>query len=125
MIVSGVLSRSGAPGRVLEAWRSGAFEAISCGAHVSEVTRTLTKPHLASRITSAERADLLAFLVNRTRFVPDRAPDPVVASDPADDYLVAVARDWGAALVTGDRHLLDLPDVPAIKSPREFLTLLG
>jgi predicted nucleic acid-binding protein len=92
---------------------------------VSEVARTLAKPHLAYWITPVERADLLAFLVNRTRFVPDRSPDPVVPLDPDDDYLVALARDWGAALVTGDRHLLDLPGMPGIITPRRFLQLLA
>jgi predicted nucleic acid-binding protein len=125
VIVSGVLSRSGPPGGVLGAWRDGAFEAVSCGAHVSEVARTLVKPHLACRITAVERADLIAFLVNRTRFVPDRSPDPAVPLDPGDDYLVALARDWGAALVTGDRHLLDLPGMPGIITPRRFLQMLA
>ena len=40
-------------------------------------------------------------------------------------HLVAVAREWGAALVTGDRHLLDLPAMPAVMTPRQFLRLLA
>ena len=92
---------------------------------MSEVARTLAKQRLACRISAAERADLLAFLVNRTRFVPDRSPGPAVPLDPGDDYLVALAREWGAALVTGDRHLLDLPGMPGIITPRRFLQLLA
>jgi competence protein ComEC len=30
----------------------------------------------------------------------------------------------GAALVTGDRHLLEVPDLPAVMTPRRFLDLL-
>jgi predicted nucleic acid-binding protein len=48
-----------------------------------------------------------------------------VPADPADDYLVAIAREWGAALVTGDQHLLGLPAMPTVVSPRQFLRLLA
>ena len=35
-----------------------------------------------------------------------------------------LAGRWSAVLVTGDRHLLDLPRMPAIMSPRTFLRLI-
>jgi predicted nucleic acid-binding protein len=48
-----------------------------------------------------------------------------VPADPGDEYLMALAREWGAALVTGDQHLLDLPAVPTVMAPRQFLRLLA
>ena len=57
--------------------------------------------------------------------MPDVPPQPAVPADPADDYLVAIAREWGAALVTGDQHLLNLPAMPTVVSPRQFLRLLA
>lgn len=57
--------------------------------------------------------------------MPDAPPRPAVPADSRDDYLVALAREWGAALVTGDRHLLDLPAMPTVMAPRQFLRLLG
>jgi predicted nucleic acid-binding protein len=57
--------------------------------------------------------------------VPDVPPQPAVPADPGDDYLVALAREWGAALVTGDHHLLDLPAIPTVMAPRQFLRLLA
>ncbi len=57
--------------------------------------------------------------------MPDVPPQPAVPADPGDDYLVALAREWGAALVTGDHHLLDLPAIPTVMAPRQFLRLLA
>jgi predicted nucleic acid-binding protein len=44
--------------------------------------------------------------------------------DPGDAYLVALAQAEGAALVSGDRHLLDLAGEQPIYSPRAFLEIL-
>ena len=104
---------------------AGAFEAITCGALLSEVARVTLRPHLAARIPPGDRDEILDLIVNRTRFVPGVPPQPAVPADPADDYLVAIAREWGAALVTGDQHLLNLPAMPTVVSPRQFLRLLA
>ena len=89
------------------------------------MARITLRPHLAARIPPGDRDEILDLIVNRTRFVPDVPARPAVPADPRDDYLVALARAWGAALVTGDRHLLDLPAMPAVMAPRQFLRLLG
>jgi putative PIN family toxin of toxin-antitoxin system len=40
---------------------------------------------------------------------PDPAgPPPLHATDPKDDYLIALAHSQNAILVSGDKHLLDL-----------------
>lgn len=89
------------------------------------MARVTLRPHLAARIPPGDRDEILDLIVNRTRFVPDVPARPTVPADPRDGYLVAVARDWGAALVTGDHHLLDLPAMPAVMPPRDFLRLLA
>jgi predicted nucleic acid-binding protein len=69
--------------------------------------------------------DIISALVHSAHFVPDLAVDHGdVPGDADDDSLVALAREWHAALVTGDHHLLDLPGMPAIITPRRFLDLL-
>jgi predicted nucleic acid-binding protein len=123
VIVSGLLSPASAPAEVLRIWDAGGFEAISCAAHVSEVAEVLLRPPLATRVSADRRARLIAYMVNRTRFVPDAPAERLVPDDPDDDYLVRMARDWNAALVTGDRHLLDLGS-PAIMRPAAFVDLL-
>ncbi len=88
------------------------------------MAKVTLRPHLADRIRPGDRDEILDFLVNRSRFVPDNPPAGTVPGDPDDDYLVTLARTWSAALVTGDRHLLDLPGMPAIMRPAAFLRLL-
>jgi predicted nucleic acid-binding protein len=57
----------------------------------------------------------------------DPPASPGLTSDPGDDYLVALARHAGAdAIVSGDRHLLELPEaMPPVLAPRQFLEQLG
>lgn len=124
VIVSGLLSEIGPPAEIMRRWADGGFEVVSCAAHVSEVAEVLLRPHLAERVQPDRRNRLIGFLVNRSRFVPDRSAEGLVPDDPKDDYLVRMARDWHAALVTGDRHLLGL-GTPAIMTPGTFLTLIA
>lgn len=62
---------------------------------------------------------------------PERAAGGVI-DDPDDDYLVSLtAFNTASRLVSGDRHLLDLPDrriadgegrtLARVRTPREFL----
>ena len=125
VIVSGLISPSGPPAELLDHWRDGAFEAVACGALLSEVAAVTLRPRLASRIAPDDRNEILDFMVSRSRFVPDSPPTAAVQADPDDDYLVTLASTWGAALVTGDRHLLDLPGMPAIMRPSAFLRLVS
>lgn len=124
VIVSGLLSESGPPADILRRWANGGFEAVSCATHVSEVAEVLLRPRIAQRVLPDRRNLLIGFMVNRSRFVPDRRAEGLVPGDPTDDYLVRMARDWNAALVTGDRHLLDI-GTRAIMTPDTFLALLG
>jgi predicted nucleic acid-binding protein len=51
---------------------------------------------------------------------PDTAP--LRCADPDDDYLIALAHDRGAVLVSGDGHLLELAGRGApILSPADVL----
>jgi predicted nucleic acid-binding protein len=49
---------------------------------------------------------------------------PVHSRDPDDDYLIALASEHSAALVSGDNHLLALEGEIPVFSPRAFLDLL-
>ena len=126
VFISAAISKSGTPAQLIAAVRAGEFECITTGALLSEVVRVLGSPKMRGRRPpEPEMQDIISALVHSAHFVPDvPAETRHVPGDRADDYLVALAREWSAALVTGDRHLLEVPDLPAIMTPRRFLDLL-
>ena len=123
--VSAALTPGGPPAQIIRAWQQGQFELITSGELLSEIGETLARKKFAHQLTAADRQSMINLAGRRARLVPDLAVDHGdVPGDADDDYLVALAREWYAALVTGDHHLLSLPDMPAIITPRRFLDLL-
>jgi len=50
---------------------------------------------------------------------PD-APASLRSADPDDDYLIALAQSQNAILVSGDKHLLELPGGAPILAPGDL-----
>jgi putative PIN family toxin of toxin-antitoxin system len=123
--VSAALTPTGPAAQIIRAWQQGPFELITSCELLSEIGDTFARKKFAHQITAADRRAMLNLAGRRARLVPDLAVEHGdVPGDPDDDYLVALAREWRAALVTGDRHLLEVPDLPAVMTPRRFLDLL-
>jgi uncharacterized protein len=126
VIISGVLSSTGAPADVLRALAAGEFELVVSKALLDELERALAYPKLRRRVTEPDAADLLRWVAYSATVVVDPGGDaPVHSRDPDDDYLIAVASAHRAALVSGDKHLLTLEGKIPVFSPRAFLDLLG
>lgn len=119
-----MISRAGAPARILDAWRAGAFEMIASPELFAEVHRVLLRPHVQAR--AAVAAGTTVPLVHADAVVIEDPPAArVVPNDPGDDYLVALAFAGDAhVLVTGDKDLLDADVGVRVMSPREFSALL-
>lgn len=125
VLVSALLSRDGAPARILAAWLDGAFELIVSEGLIMELRRALAYPKLRARITEPEADEFISILFRGAVVVPDPAdPPPFSSADPNDDYLIALAASSDAMLVSGDGHLLDLADRAPIHAPREFAEML-
>jgi len=126
VLVSALLSPSGAPARLLLAWQQGDFELIVSALLLAELARALAYPRLRGRVTADEATRFIAWLERSAPVAPDPGTAPPARSvDPSDDYLIALAASMDARLVSGDRHLLDLaPEIP-VHTPREFLGMLG
>lgn len=88
---------------------------------LSELARALAYPKLATRIPAADAAGLVEALRGAAVVAPDPADPPPRSPDPDDDYLLALAEQERAVLVTGDQHLLGLQDQFPIVMPRAFL----
>jgi hypothetical protein len=103
ILISALISPSGAPHRIYDAWRSRRFALVTCPLQIEEIRRasrypklrTLLQPHRVGAVVNAMAADAL--------------PDPPLGGhetdDPDDAWLLALAEaseaDW---LVTGDRR---------------------
>jgi predicted nucleic acid-binding protein len=117
-----MLSRTGAPARLVELWLAGAFDLVVCGMLLDEVTRTLAQPKIRKRVAPADAARFVRLFRELAEVVDDPDGDPPVRSaDPADDYLLALAAREHALLVSGDAHVLELAVRLPISTPHEFL----
>jgi putative PIN family toxin of toxin-antitoxin system len=122
VLISALLSRTGAPVRLLELWLDGAFELVICDALLDEVERTLARPKLRERIEPEDAVRFIEILQQFAEAVEDpRGAPPVRSADPDDDYLLALAARERAQLVSGDEHVLALATALPISAPREFL----
>lgn len=125
VLVSAVLSRTGAPALLVERWLFGEFELVVSELLLAEVERTLPSPKLRTRVAPEIASGFLAILRELAENVADPPGVPPVRSrDPGDDYLVALAAAERVPLVSGDAHLLDLRAAIPVLAPREFLDTL-
>jgi putative PIN family toxin of toxin-antitoxin system len=125
VLVSALLSRTGAPARLVTLWLDAAFELIVCPALLAEVESALAHRKLRARIEPADAERFVQLLSELAEMVPDPDRPPSVRSaDPGDDYLLAVAAREQVPLVSGDNHLLALRERAPVFSPREFLDRL-
>ena len=124
VLVSALLSRAGAPARILECWLGGEFELVVSESLLAELERTLAYPKLRSRVPAADAAQLVNLLRETAPVAADPVDPPRRSPDPGDDYLLALAEAERTLLVSGDEHLLGLADRFPIQTPRAFLETL-
>lgn len=124
VLISALLSRSGAPALLVARWLSGDFELVVSEKLLAELRRALTYPKLRSRITEDEATAFVDLLDRAATRATDPPATPRRSRDAGDDYLLALAEAAAAVLVTGDDDLLGLKGVPVL-SPRAFLDTLA
>jgi putative PIN family toxin of toxin-antitoxin system len=130
VIVSGLLSRTGAPAEILDAWRGRQFLMLSSAAIISEVKAVLGYPRIKERYSiTAEAIDQVVALLEQHALLVDGgdAAAGSIPADPRDEMFLACAQAGGADyIVSGDHHLLDLNEtygIPVLNA-RDFLELL-
>jgi uncharacterized protein len=126
VLVSAVLSRSGAPAGIIDAWRDGEFDLIVSPLLLDELEDVLLRLQFRDYATAEQvRAYVDGLAVEGVAF-DDPADRARVTRDPDDDYLFALAVAAGAdLLVSGDKDLTSVSDPPcAVLAPRAFLDRL-
>lgn len=92
---------------------------------LEELQRALGYPKLRRRLSAEDAQAAVLWLADGATRAEDATADgPLRSSDPGDDYLIALAAEQNAGLVSGDRHLLELKGRIPVYSPREFLELI-
>ena len=125
VLISSVLSAQGPSAEVLRASRDGRFELIGSALLFAELERALAYPKLRKRVSAERAAAFIGWLQRHATIAEDPdGPRPVRSPDPDDDYLLALAVDQRAFLVTGDQHLLGLAGGLPILTPAEFVARL-
>lgn len=126
VLIAALLSRSGAPARLLRAWLDGAFEVVVSPQLMLQLERVLAYPKIRARVRASEARAFLVLVEDAASLVADpQGPPEARTSDPDDAYLVALAEQARAVIVSGDRHLLSLADRVPVQSPAEFLRFIG
>ena len=125
VLISGVLSTKGSPAEILRASRDGQSDLVVSGLLLAELKRTLAYPKLRKRITPEKAAAFIDWVGDHGTVAEDPAsPPPVGSRDPDDDYLLALAIDRRAYLITGDQDLLALSSDLPILTPAQFTVKL-
>jgi putative PIN family toxin of toxin-antitoxin system len=125
-LIAALLSRTGAPAKMLLAWIEGMFELVASPKLLDELRIALLRPKFRKYVTVEEVEAYLALLERRASTVADPEPQAGLTPDPGDDYLITLAGAAAARfLVSGDAHLTGLRSsrLP-ILTPRAFLSML-
>ena len=129
VLVSAALARDPRAPSVLvfDAAVDGRVELLTSPTLLAALAAVLTRPRLRRYLSSEQAERFVVDLAAVSILTADPpSPHPAICRDPADDYLVALARSANAgAIVTGDLDLLSLtePGLPVI-TPRELIERL-
>lgn len=103
VLVAALISPSGPPAAILQAFLDERFTLATCEPQLEELRRVTREPALRKRVKPAQAGTL----VNELRalaLIPKRLPKVERSSDPYDDFLLARAEAVSADyLVTGDK----------------------
>jgi hypothetical protein len=128
IIVSALIAPAGKPAAIIDAWLDGKFTLLTCAAHVDELRSTLQKPRVADLIKPYKGGRLVNQIKKLAETI-DPLPRVERSSDPADDFLLALAEAGKADyLVTGDKSgllALDRHKGTQIVSARDFAALFA
>ena len=125
VLISALLSPSGAPAQILARWLVGEFELVVSETLLAEIERALAYPKLRTRIAAEDAVAFVTFLRDAAVLAADPPAPPRRSVDPCDDYVLALAERERAVVVSGDQHLLELAERFPIRSAESFLEALG
>jgi putative PIN family toxin of toxin-antitoxin system len=125
VLIAALISPGGTPAEALRRWGAGAYDLVVSEKLLDEIDRALNHPKLRTRVSEADAQALLRSLREEALVASDPSePFRVRTADPDDDYLLALAAQENAVLVSGDAHLLAEATRAPVVTPRELLDRL-
>ena len=130
VIVSGLAYPSSVPGKIIQAWRSGALDVVLSEYILDEIRQVLPRLNYRHAMTNTEIDDLVDILGFLAEVVaPSNLPDSVVGDKndtPVLGTLLAGMEFQSVDyLITGDKDLLALSDRYPVLTPSEFWSRHG
>ena len=112
VFVSSLLNKTGAPARLIDAWRAGEYMLVTSPAIMAEIKAVLELPRIRKRylLSDHDIGQLLDLLEKDAILVPGRSEVcNAIPQDPTDHIFLSCALEAGADfIISGDRHLLSL-----------------
>ena len=112
VFVSSLLNKTGAPARLIDAWRAGDYMLVTSPAIMAEIKTVLELPRIRKKylLTDHDIGQLLDLLEKDAILVPGGSEvSNVIPQDPSDHIFLSCALEAGADfIISGDRHLLSL-----------------
>lgn len=129
IVVSGTVSSKGAPRKILDLARKGAFKVVTSLSINHEILEVLHREHIYTKYGLTEKIidDIAAFLYEGAVLTEDAYEVSRVKKDVDDNKFIACAMEGDAAyIVSGDVHLLDIKYYRGIQivDARSFLKIL-
>jgi putative PIN family toxin of toxin-antitoxin system len=122
VLVSALITPTGVPAKLLHAAREGSFDLRVSRLLLDELESVLRRNKFRTYLNLDDVSAGIRLLLDEGQLVEDPvSPPPVRCTDPDDDYLISLAHQEDAALVSGDRHLLELAGRIPVFSPADFL----
>lgn len=118
VFVSGLLNKTGAPAKLIDAWRAGEYMLVSSPAIMAEIKAVLESPRIRKKyhLTDHDIRQVLDLLEKDAILVPGRSEViNAIPQDPTGHMLLSCALEAEAdAIISGDRHLLRLKEFEGI-----------
>ncbi len=122
VLVYALITPTGTPAKLLQEAQAGGLELVVSPLLLEELEDVLKREKFRRYVDLDAVRDYLALLRREALLAADpEGPPPLRPADPDDDYLIALAHEQSAFLVSGDTLLLDLADRAPILSPADFI----
>ena len=129
VLVSGLISRKGPPGQILDSWIDGHIQICYSPQILEELKRVLCYPRIQERLEKNQVEAVLELILTDAELIEGELKLKVLTRDPSDNiYLACAVEARSDYLITGNRDHFEEAGKKyrgvSIITPRAFLDIL-